>query len=469
MSNGLSGLLRLFFLIVFSAVTVFSFGSDPEGKWVIRSIKITGNEKTREYIILRELTVKAGDSVTHSGLKQALGTSAENLLRLSLFHFVNTEITEIPEKQNFDVTIEVTERWYTWLWPVFEISDRNFNAWMKNGDLTRLSYGLFFQQENFRGRLEKLHITAKLGYQQQILLLYEKPYLNLKKTLGAGISLSAGRERETGYITSSDKLLYYRADEFLRQMIETSAFIRYRPQIHLSHTFSIGLNRYFFSDTLMNLNPGYAGAKIKQTTIPAIGYLLKADYRDNRGYPLKGWYADVLINGFGLLPDSDYNFFTLRTSARLHLPVSTRWNSAFEVAAKFSTSGLKPWFLNQALGYNRDYIRGYEYNVIDGDNFLLMKSNIRYSLIPEKIYTFPGVNFKQFKTIPYALYLGIFADAGAAWPKTDPKTNPLQGKLLGGMGIGLDYVTYYDKVLRAEFSVNREGKAGFFLHFMAAI
>jgi hypothetical protein len=43
--------------------------------------------------------------------------------------------------------------------------------------------------------------------------------------------------------------------------------------------------------------------------------------------------------------------------------------------------------------------------------------------------------------------------------------NTLSNSLLWGKGISLDYVTYYDKLLRIEFSVNRLGEKGVFLHF----
>jgi hypothetical protein len=37
--------------------------------------------------------------------------------------------------------------------------------------------------------------------------------------------------------------------------------------------------------------------------------------------------------------------------------------------------------------------------------------------------------------------------------------------LLWGRGFSIDYVTYYDKMLRIEFSVNELGEKGVFLHF----
>ncbi len=446
----------------------FIFAQNPLQKQYIQKIILIGNHKTKDYILFRELTVATGDSLSNEALDLRLTESTENLRRLPLFNFVNLSLTEIAP-QTVIVTVNVSERWYTWLWPIFEISDRNFNAWIENGDFSRVSYGLFLQQENFRGRLEKLHFRIKLGYQQQVSLLYETPYLNQSKTLGAGIELAAARERETGYITQNDKLLFYRSDEFLRKTQLVSLFLRYRPQIHVSHTLTFGISNYQFSDTLLNLNPAYTGINKHKTLFPVIGYMLKADYRDNRAYPLKGWYADALVDGFGIVPNADYNFLTIRSSARVHLPLSKRWNLALGAAIKLSTEGEKPWFLNHSLGYNRDYVRGYEYNVVDGDHFWVLKSNIRYALVPERVKTLNRIRAKQFNTIPYAFYVGLFADAGQAWPETNVRTNVLPGKILTGAGLGLDFVTYYDKVLRAEFSLNREGKAGFFIHFMAAI
>lgn len=436
---------------------------------VISSIKIEGNKKTKDYIVVRELTMNAGDTLSHQELSLQLSISRENLLRLPLFHFVDIRVETMSQSREAAITIQLTERWYTWIWPVFEISDRNFNTWLENGDLTRLSYGLFFQQENFRGRLEKLHLRIKAGYQQQISLLYEAPYLNRTKTLGAGVLVNVARERETAFITRDNSLEYFRHSDFLRKFNEAGLFIRYRPGIYTSHTLTAQLNHYQFSDTLIALNPDYAGIASRETTLPSLTYLMKADHRDQRAYPLSGWYADLLAEWAGFVNQAEFNYLTLRASARIHHPLTERWNLAAGVAGKISTKGNKPWFRNQALGYGRDYVRGYEYQVVDGDNFWLLKANLKYALVPLKIFKAGKIKAAQFNTIPFSMHVGVYADAGKTWPAPNNEINSLQQKLLAGAGLGLDFVTYYDKVMRAEFSVNREGKAGFFLHFMAAI
>ena len=38
-------------------------------------------------------------------------------------------------------------------------------------------------------------------------------------------------------------------------------------------------------------------------------------------------------------------------------------------------------------------------------------------------------------------------------------------KILWGKGIALDYITYYDQILRIEYSLNHLGEKGVFLHF----
>ena len=49
------------------------------------------------------------------------------------------------------------------------------------------------------------------------------------------------------------------------------------------------------------------------------------------------------------------------------------------------------------------------------------------------------------------------------YPNT--KTNLMDSQLLWGKGVALDYVTYYDKILRIEYSINHLGEKGVFLHF----
>jgi hypothetical protein len=80
------------------------------------------------------------------------------------------------------------------------------------------------------------------------------------------------------------------------------------------------------------------------------------------------------------------------------------------------------------------------------------------------------VKNEKFNTFFYALYLNVFTDAGYVMDNYYYlHNNKYENQLLLGSGIGLDYVTYYDKVFRFEYSINRTGKGGFYIYFIAPI
>ena len=72
---------------------------------------------------------------------------------------------------------------------------------------------------------------------------------------------------------------------------------------------------------------------------------------------------------------------------------------------------------------------------------------------------------EQFNKSHYSIYLGVFSDMGYSIDTQNNRDNSLSNSFLWGKGISLDYITYYDKLIRIEFSVNHLGEKGVFLHF----
>ena len=116
------------------------------------------------------------------------------------------------------------------------------------------------------------------------------------------------------------------------------------------------------------------------------------------------------------------------------------------------------------MGYDH-YVRGYEYYVVDGQSYWLSKTAAKYALIEKTNFDIPYVKMKQFNKSHYSLYLGIFSDIGYVIDNQNQEQNSINNSLLWGKGIALDYVTYYDKLLRIEYSINALGEKGVFLHF----
>ena len=119
----------------------------------VSNIILNGNTKTQNEIIIREISFKINENYTDFDLDKRIKQSKENLVNLKLFNFVT--INRIDNKDSVEIIIEVIEKWYIWPYPVFEISERNFNTWWKEftannySDFSRLNYGYLFQLEKF--------------------------------------------------------------------------------------------------------------------------------------------------------------------------------------------------------------------------------------------------------------------------------------------------------------------------------
>lgn len=79
------------------------------------------------------------------------------------------------------------------------------------------------------------------------------------------------------------------------------------------------------------------------------------------------------------------------------------------------------------------------------------------------------VPLKKFSTMHYALYSNVFFDCGYVKDIYFKRNNQLNNTFTYGMGIGLNFVTYYDKVLRVEYSITKQKEHGLFIHFIAPI
>jgi hypothetical protein len=90
-------------------------------------------------------------------------------------------------------------------------------------------------------------------------------------------------------------------------------------------------------------------------------------------------------------------------------------------------------------------------------------------LLPTRISYVNYIPLEKFRTIPHTFYLNLFCDQGYVRDRYFSNVNPLANSILIGYGAGLDYVTYYSIVFRVEYSINRLGEGGVFLHFTAPI
>lgn len=436
--------------------------------YIVNSIHITGNKATKPDIILRELPFSVNDSISETDLSQSLNRSKENLLNTSLFNFATIDTVNLDDNR-INININVAERWYTWPVPIFEIHERNFNTWWINKDFSRSNYGFYINRDNFRGKKEMLSFKVRMGYAEQYGVSYTIPYINSKKTSGLGFSFSYSRNHEIAYNTIDNKLLYYKnTNKYVRGEFSSEINYTNRQGIYNTHSAELSYSKGFIADTLNYLNKDYYRTNQTSVEYVSIDYLFRRDCRDSKVYPLKGYYLEFEVNklGLGILKHENLDLLYFSGSLRKYWNISKRIYLASSIKGRISPNYKQPYYAQRALGY-KDYVRGYEYYVIDGQNYALMMASLKYELVKPRIQKMPGFPFEKFSTFHYALYIGIFSDIAYVDDRINYRYNSLANSLLFGTGIGVDFVTYYDSVLRFEYAFNKKGEHGFFLHLNA--
>jgi outer membrane protein assembly factor BamA len=469
-------LTTLILIIVFGFLPSHLFSQQiADSVVIVKSISFEGNKLTKDRIIRRELMFSEGDTLSRKELDEKIAKSRENLMNTLLFNFVEPSIKPYQgNNAEAHVLFSFTERWYIWPWPIIEFADQNFNTWwQENRDLSRMSYGVVLKWSNFRGRKESLDFTARLGYHEVFGFDYSVPYLNRKETLGLGTGGFFGRTKEVPVINRDDRQQYYKDDTYVMEAVSAYLSLFYRKHIYNTHTFLISYDLKNFKDTLIVINPSFSvGGKTRLQYI-GLSYKYKSDHRDFKAYPLLGHYFDLELTkkGIGLLENGGLNAFFVLSTFRKFFQLNERFYYAFGLNAKFSVDGNQPYYMQRAVGWGRNIVRGYEYYVVNGYNFGIFKSNLKFALLPERQFDIGFLKSEKFRRVHYAFYLNAFLDMGFVdnfYPDPD-LNNQLENTLLIGYGLGIDFVTYYDLVFRFEYAINKSLEKGFYLHFTAPI
>lgn len=253
-------------------------------------------------------------------------------------------------------------------------------------------------------------------------------------------------------------------------MIATRIVYTYRPMYYTYHRLSFGYNYHEVGDTIVKINPEYLGNSNTNLKYFFAIYQFIYDKRDIKAYPLKGFWMDLLLKeeGFGIRSIENYSNLYFQPLISYFGQISDKWYYSVGVKGRYSVNKKLPYTKKAALGYG-DFMHGFEYYVIDGTDFLISKNYIKFQLLAPRTITLDYVPFKQFKKIHYAFYLNYFFDMGYVHDDYTDPTNFMVNKFLYSTGIGLDYVTYYDQTIRLEYSINRFGDHGFFIHVFAPI
>jgi outer membrane protein assembly factor BamA len=438
---------------------------------IIDQILVISNKITKERIIHRELLFQLGDTLSSNNFLETLEQSKKNLLNTSLFNFVKIDWALI-DNNHVVLVITVTERWYTFPLPIFEIDDINFNTWWKDRDYSRINYGFHLIRNNFRGRKEKLTMTAQFGFSERFRLRYNIPYLTKNQKSGLNFNFSYNRKDEISYTSINNERVQFKStDSDAIKNLSSGVTYNYRNAIFNTH--SLGINHDFnkILDSVRLLNPEYLGNNKTITNFISLYYQFTHDNRDSKNYPLKGNYFSVSFKKSGLgIFDDKVDVTNFNVLYKNYWKINDRTFIANSIRAEYSPKKNQPYILQNGLGYSSSYaIRAYENNIIDGQNIGLAKVQLRYQLVTPREVELQFLQYEKISKFHYAFYIGIFSDFAYVDDNLGFQQNTLANDFLYSSGIGLDFISYYDVVLRTEFSVNKFGESGIFLHFVAPI
>ena len=380
--------------------------SITEGK--INSISITGNEKTKQYVIERNIMTEPGGVYNENQMKQDL----VRLYSTQAFKDVNRTIEASPDDPDkFDVTIELKEQ-------------RTASVSVGGGldSATGVFGSLGISDNNFRGRNQRISLTGMVG---SGVLMSDSSILN-KINYQAEISFF-----EPHFLNADNSLmskLYYRdlgsyqIPLAMERRIGLEATLAHRLKVnkHLSSTFTLGgeyldlsegdRNRITAMYKAHGLNIADRAKELEGGFFLKMAPGLSYDSRDSALNPRNGVIASVRYEeAFGLDGFNKTNG-RLTGMAKKYIPIGKK--SSFSLTGR---GGLKIHGSNMpevmAFRLGGPYtIRGYKVNGVGTGTSFIMGSAELATPIPfvDKL----RVNFLQ------NLRLTFWVDAGTVFNPT---------------------------------------------------
>jgi outer membrane protein assembly factor BamA len=450
---------------------------------IIVETKIAGNKLTREDLITRELDFKIGDTLStrhksspandshkrfaaadSSELKLRMQYSRENIINTNLFLTADMRLEQI-EGNNYRLLIDVNERHYWWLFPVVKLNAPNFNEWIRDPDISDVSMGLFFSHNNLFGSSHQTSLVGYVGKSYAVAWGYKIPWIGKgKKT---GLTFGAGYQNlytvEYGSFENKRQMLY---ESNSLQSATIFGVINLRPGLYNYGKIQFTGSWVSISDSLYSLDSNFLAKGEKQNFYTSLYADYAYDSRNSKSYPLQGSYLRFFVDKVGLgLISKDVDYFFYGIDFHFYQKLSQKWYVAEMFKLENSAGENHPYYFQRNMTQKKDFLRGYDLYTLKGDQMYFFRSNVKYELVqPSLKKVKEGQEKNKFKNLQYAFYLNAFADAGYC-VNNFTENNPYNNKMLYSWGLGLDFVTYYDMVLRFEYAFTSIGTNGFFFGF----
>ncbi|MEP7266057.1 MAG: BamA/TamA family outer membrane protein [Saprospiraceae bacterium] len=458
---------RFSFLFILTLITV----SINAQSLFIDSILYEGNTKTKNYIIRRELNFKENDTISLAGLTQKFNQNRSRILNTGLFKDVYLNIKSWnTESNHISILIKVQEAWYIYPIPIFELADRNFNVWWDqfNGSLKRVNLGIKFIHSNLTGQADALKITLQGGYSTKIDLEYSWPFWGLNRNWRFTSKIFYAQNKESYFNTVENQLAFYKSadDDYSLHRMRFNTGLENRISLQLFQRLELEYSSNKTSNEISKvLNPDFFLNNKASQNFLSLKYQIRYDDRDLKYYPGTGHLAELNIIKEGLGNEKDLNTLYTNITLQQFIPWSKKHNAGIMIRAKGSIIRDQiPYYNSRALGYGENYLKGYEYYVVDGLDYFFLKFRERFVFYDKKVTLFPKSKF-GIKSKPVKLGISAHASTGYVNNVYYSENNSFGNRWLYSSGLSLECLLSNTSFIQLDWSVNHLKQSGFFLHF----
>lgn len=453
-------------MILYLLIPALAYSQVDDYKVV--DIVLNGNVKTKDYIIYREIEFSIGDTLSSELLNEKIANSRLNLLRTQLFNFVDVEVVE--NEKNLDIVFNFQERWYYWVYPILEHSERNLSTFLYYKDFNRVNYGLAFDWYNFRGKDEVLRFKTRFGFKEHYAISYHKPGFGKRRVDGIWIFADLFRQKKAIYGVDNNLPVYVESsNKYLNNAYDLGVEYTFRPEILYFFEFGLKYQGYYFrSDTLsQNIEMPI------QSFAPKASF--KYDKRNSLVYPTKGFYAHFRISGIVPLNKDYADALSLTAIVQTNTKFGT---SAFGLRNELFLGRMlmekdKNLLFDEMFKFFGSYvIRGYEYYYFPSNSLVGLKNTLNWKICDFRLNVLPKILPDEFSKFFSIVYLEAFSDFAytQSFDYQYIENDNFTDALVYSLGAGISIETYYDRLLQFHVAYNScFDKFGIFAEFRTPI
>lgn len=450
-------------IVFFSCFIAFLFPLHAVFSQVVTidSVVVKGNYHTHYQVILRELTIRKGDTLPLLELWRRMTTSESRLESTSLFTKCNLFFSAQDSTPNHgSLVVMVTENWYLYPYLIFEPADRNYSVWIKeqNTSLARVNYGLALHHLNLTGNKDLLKCKWHTGYTRKAEISYEYPYLF--HNFGLAASYLYADQREIAYRSYLNKPVFFKSDDEKKLLFQQkwSISLLHRTSPLLSQIVRFESHNLQVADLISEgVNRQYLGEGRSSVAFKAIEFLVRFDNTLFPLYPTNGFRMDARIRKEGLTKKSDIQTLSFSLLTEKFTPLRRNLFLAQRLKIRMHIhSQPLPYFLNNGIGYKEDKMTGYDLYVLDGRDFFLLNQSLRYCLMNRDVAVSKSMP-NAFRTMNVKAYFRFSFDTGYARDPLHKDQNPYTNTLQYGYGPGIDLLFYNNFSASLTYGITKFG------------